>query len=203
MRLAYAHLNLTRNPFGEASHAERMRLVVADVDDLVARLARPGFAVQLLAEKGRGKTSHILAIRARLPDAPYVHVEERGFTPVPRGRPLLVDEVQRLGRWRRRLLFRRGVSLALGTHEDFSPELAAAGLEVRTIRPGETTDVDRLDAIVRRRLEWARRGPGPVPRVPRHALVRLLDEFGDDLRAIEGALYEAIQRKREVSDVEL
>jgi hypothetical protein len=203
MQLAYAHLNLTRNPFGEATRTERMRLTVADVDSFVEQLRRPGFAVQFLGDKGRGKTSHLLAIRAFFPDVPYVHIGESGWPRIPRGHPLLLDEAQRLPAWRRRLVFRRRVSFAIGSHVDHLDELRAEGLEVRTVRPAEATDVDRLDAIVRRRVEWARRGPGPVPRVPRRALARLIEAAGADLRSIEHVLYEAIQHAREVGDVEL
>jgi hypothetical protein len=203
MQLPFAHLNLTRNPFGEATEPERIRLAVADVDAVVARLGSPGNAVQFLGEKGRGKTSHLMAIRSRFPEAPYVHVREREWPRIPRGHPLLLDETQRLPAWRRRLLFRRPVSFAIGTHEDHTWELLSAGLEVETLRPGESTDVERLDAIVRRRIEWARRGPGPVPGVPRPALERLLEAAGDDLRKMQDVLYGAFQHAREVGDVEL
>lgn len=203
MELAYANLNLRRNPFGEATTAERTWLAVADVDDLVERLRRPGFAVQFVGERGRGKTSHLMAIRAHLPDAPYVHVGEGEWPRIPRGHPLLLDETQRLPSPRRWLVFRRGVSFAIGTHVDHASELRAAGLDVVTVRPAEVTTLERLEAIVRRRIEWARRGPGPVPTVPRAVLARLLAEFGDDVRAMEHVLFEAVQRTREVGDVSL
>lgn len=202
--LPFAHLNLTRNPFGEPSPADRARLVVAEIDALVARLEEPGFAVQLFGDRGRGKTSHILAIRAHFPDAPYVHMPEGEPTPrIPHGTPLFLDETQRIPAWRRRLLFRRPVSFVIGTHEDHARELAAAGLRVQTVLPARELTISRLETIVARRIEWARRGPGPVPTVPRRTLELLVARAGDDVRAMEHLLYEAIQRSREVGDVEL
>ena len=61
--LAFAHLNLRRNPFGEPLRAERGELAVADrsmLEEWVERLQRPGFAVQFLGGCGRGKTTHLL-----------------------------------------------------------------------------------------------------------------------------------------------
>ena len=61
----------------------------------------------------------------------------------------------------------------------------------------------RLPALLHRRIDWARRGPGPVPQVPDETLDRLLHRFGDDVRAMERALYASVQRMTEVGDVEV
>ena len=204
---AYAHLNLTRNPFGEASAAERVGLAVIDAEqlsELTERLARPGFAVQVVGDCGRGKTTHLLALRRAFPEAPWVRVDPDTRPRIPEGTPLFLDEAQYLSSWRRRRLYRRGErSLALGTHVDLRAELERAGYEVHTIRPAENISVDRLEAIFRARIDWARRGPGPVPVVPPRTVDALVALFGDDLRAMEGALYEALQQAKEIGDVEV
>lgn len=199
----YAHLNLTRNPFGEPAMAERAPLVVAEIAAAVERLRQPGFAIQFLGEAGRGKTSHLLAIRASFPGAPYVHVGEGERPRIPHGAPLFLDETQRIPAWRRRFLFRRPVSFAIGTHEDHAQELRAAGLEVVTVEPARELTRTRLEAILTRRIEWARRGPGPLPRIPPRTVEALVARAGDDVRTMEHLLYEAFQRSREVGDVEL
>jgi hypothetical protein len=204
---AYAHLNLTRNPFGEASGAERATLAVIDVEhsiELTRRLARPGFAVQVLGDSGRGKTTHLLALRLAFPEAPWVRVDPGARPRIPSGAPLFLDEAQYLSSWRRRRIFRRnGRSLALGTHVDLREELERFGFEVRTIRPAEDASVDRLEAIFRARIAWARRASGPVPVVPRRTVELLVARLHDDVRAMEGLLYEALQRAEEIGDVEV
>ena len=200
-RLPFAHLNLRRNPFGEVQSAERAALAVVGVDRFVQRLSQPGYAVQFIGEKGRGKTTHLLAIRRHFPHAAYVHICEGQRPRIPHGRPLLIDEMQRLPRRRRRRVYRRGVSLALGTHEDVGPELVRAGFEVDCVYPAELLDARRLHQIVNHRIEWARRSPGPLPRVTLQTARLLIDRFGDDVRAIELYLYDLFQDLSGIQDV--
>jgi hypothetical protein len=201
---AYAHLNLTRNPFGEATARDRARLAVADLAGLREQLRDPGFAVQVVGDCGHGKTTHLLALRAEHPDAPFVRVDPGERPRIPPGSPLFLDEAQHLPSRRRRRLFREHRrSFALGTHVDLKAELEAAGLTVHTIRPAEGSSPDRLDAIFRARIEWARRGPGPVPVVPRRTIATLLELAGADVRTMEGLLYSAIEDAKEIGDVEL
>ena len=202
--LAFAHLNLRRNPFGQPSLEERAALAVVDLDDYFSRLARPGFVLQLIGDCGRGKSTCLHAINGQFPWAAYVCVCP-GETPrLPRAHPFLLDEAQRLARPRRRKLFRRrGVSLALGTHDALTDELREAGLEVATERPDAGLDANRLARIVRRRIEWSRRGPGAVPALSSRAIVTLLDRYGSDVRAIEQSLYTVFQSLEEIGDVEV
>lgn len=202
--LAYAHLNLTRNPFGEASAAERAALAVVETAPLAGPLAVPGNAVQVLGESGRGKTTHLLALRRSYPQAPWVRVDPGAVPQIPDGGPLFLDEAQFLRPWRRRRLYRpRQRSLALGTHVDLRQELEAAGYRVVTLRLEASPPVERLDEIFRARIEWARRGPGPVPVVPRRTIEKLRARAGSDVRAMEGLLYEALQSAEEICDVEV
>ncbi|HID74650.1 MAG TPA: hypothetical protein EYP56_01485 [Planctomycetaceae bacterium] len=199
--LCFAHLNLRRNPFGEPQREERAALAVVDVSRWVWRLKRPGVALQFMAPPGHGKTTTLLAIMAHFPQGAYLHVEEGRRPWIPRAEPLAIDEWDRLSRrWRRRVL-RRQVALALGTHEDFSQELLCAGYEVETVWLKDAVDADRLWEILNRRIEWARRGPGPVPRVGRGTARALVARFGGNLRAIERLLYEQFQHLGELRDV--
>lgn len=199
--LPFAHLNLRRNPFGEIDRRTWAELAVVDVAAFVRRLAEPDYAVQFLGEKGRGKTTHMLAILRHFPQAVYVHIPEDRQPPVPHGNPLLIDELQRLSRWRRRLLYRRKAPLVIGTHIDYAQELRRAGYEVETVVLDGKLDAARLQSIVDLRIDHFRRGAGPVPRVRPETVQSLLDRFGGDVRAIEASLYETFQELREIGDV--
>jgi hypothetical protein len=201
--LPYAHLNLRRNPFGELEAEERAELAVAEVGSLVARVRRPGAAVQLLGPSGSGKTTWLLAIRRHFPGAPFVKVHERVRTRVPSGHPLFVDDAHLLPPRQRRRLLSRPISFILCTHLDLAQELAALGLEAVTVTPGGSLSAELLEVAFARRVEAARRGPGAVPRVPRTTVERLLAGCGGDVRSMELALYQAVVRLRECGDVQV
>jgi fumarate reductase flavoprotein subunit len=69
MGLPFAHLNLRFNPFGELDLHLRADVAVVDLADWPKRLAAGRFAIQFLADCGRGKTTHLLALRRHFPDA--------------------------------------------------------------------------------------------------------------------------------------
>ncbi|MCA8922357.1 MAG: hypothetical protein KDD82_11145 [Planctomycetes bacterium] len=204
MQLPFERLNLRRNPFGELRLEERPALAVIDPGPLLAHLEPERAALQLLGDKGRGKTTHLLTLRSVRP-APYVHLPEDGPLPaVPLDAPLLyLDESQRLP-WRvRRRLFRGEGRLVLGTHEDHTRALERAGRPVVTMHAGAGLDLARLTEIVSRRIEAARRGPGPLPWIPEASLRALLARFGDDLRGMERHLYDRVQRQEAVGPIEV
>ena len=202
LTLPFAASNLRRNPFGSLPPEEIPFVPLVPIEPLLERLADRRFALQFVGECGRGKTTHIQAIHALLPGAPYVHLPEgQRPPPIPHGPIVCVDESQRLGRLSRRRLFRRDAALVLGTHVDHTPELLRTGRLVETVSI-EGLSLDRLDRIVRARIEAARRGPGPVPRIGRATLERLLERHGDDLRSITDQLYDRMQPLRE-ADVEV
>jgi len=199
--LPFASLNLVRNPFGEPEDDERGALAVVDIDvlRLAKRLSRPGFAVELAGRCGRGKSTHMRTLHAHFPDVPYTLVEEGTVPPIPEAPVVFVDEVQRLPPRVRRRLFRRRASFVLGTHSVHGGELDAAGVTHQRIEVGGLTR-DKLMRVVARRVEWARRGPGPVLTPPAELLESLHETHGDDLRAIGDALYDWVQRRRDETD---
>jgi hypothetical protein len=203
LTLPYAHLNLRVNPFGEIPLEERGALAIVDVSHLIGPLSRPGFAAQFLGGMGRGKTTHLLALRQHFPDAPYYYFGVGVPIPAIAEAPLLfLDETQRLPRRLRAQLFHRSASFVIGTHMDHSSEFKRACLGYESVRIQGLT-VEHLQAIINRRIEWARRGPGPMPRVTPASTQYLLQRFGDDLRSMEAYLYEVFQDLMEVKDVEL
>lgn len=161
-RLAFAHLNLRRNPFGEPERSERGGLAIVDERTLanwIRRLCEPGFALQFIGENGRGKSTHLLALHRRFPSAPIVFVGEGEKHRLPSGAPFFLDEAQRVGRRRLARLFRRGGSVALGSHANHFTELAAAGLDVVTVYPAADLEPAKLARILERRIRRAQRSP--------------------------------------------
>jgi hypothetical protein len=195
VRLAFSHLNLRVNPFGEPSPPDRARLALVDGAELAG-----GEILQFLGDSGRGKTTHLLALGARYPTAVYEKLEEgqdRWTSAPPADGPFLLDEAQRARPEHLRALLASGRTLALGTHADLS---ALSARPLRTVRVGGVGTA-KLGAIVARRIEWARRGPGPLPSVPDAGLNSLLARHGDDVRAIVGELYDVFQTLSEVGPV--
>jgi len=195
---AYEHLNLRFNPFGEIERSDRTALAVVDIDETVERLERGGFAVQFLGGRGRGKTTHLLAIQASFPDAPYLHIAEgqraTSLPQTPPGMPIFLDELQRLPRKLRSRLFDGRRPLALGTHRNYARHLARAGYDVQTVRLARRLDPAALAEILRRRIEHARRdAASPVPVISDETIADLLWRHGDHVRGIEHELYERFQ----------
>lgn len=203
-RLPFAHLNLRRNPFGAFSIEDWTRLADVEVAEFDAMLAEPGTAVQFIGEKGYGKTTHLLAIRARFPESGYEHIDEGERGEVPVGDPVMIDEAQRLTWWQRHRLFRSRVPLVLGTHKDFTRELVNAGRQVRTVAVAERMNPERLTRILNARIEWVRRDDGRVPAVPFDMAAGLFERFGPDIRTIQYELYKTFQKMTaRTSDVEV
>src|SRR5690554_2998865 len=203
LELPFVHLNLRWNPFGEVPIEERGRLAVLDIEHFVPRLAKPGFAVEFVGDCGRGKSTRLRYLWDHFEDAPFLRVAElpRGFR-APVGPLLFLDEAQFLSRrQRRRLLNARG-SFAVATHESLAADFERAGLAYESVKVGGIS-VERVDAIIERRIEWARRAPGPVPRVSPVVIAQLIERYGENIRSIERHLYEVFQKLSEVCDVEI
>ncbi len=203
IHLAFAYLNLCWNPFGDADLEDIPQLAVAQVEQYISHVQQPGFALQFLGQPGRGKTTHLLALRQYFPQAPYLHFAENAAIPeIPCAPLLFLDETQRLSRSLRKQIFNRKVSYVIGTHLDHSFEFRQAGLEYESVHLSDITTA-QLNMIIQRRLEWARRGPGPVPTIPESEIAWLIHKYGDNLAAILARLYDEFQVLKEVGDVRM
>lgn len=199
--LPYAGLNLRRNPFSALPPDERASVAVVEVEPLAGLLqARldagprlPPLAVQLVGPPGCGKSTWLRALRGRCPEAPTVAWSaERGWPPMPAGPLLFVDDAHLLP-WRLRARLRDRRALVLATHRDLEKMLRRRGYDVRTLDVPSLATGPRLRRIVDRRIEHARRAPGPVPHIPDGDLEALLRRHGPDLRAVLDTLYDRIQ----------
>lgn len=205
--LPFVHLNLRRNPFGEFSAEERAELAVLDLSSAIAHLATQaadgrGAVVQVLGEKGFGKTTHLLALAAKYPNAAYVYIAEGERAKIPdAGEPLLIDEAQRLTGLQRLRLFRSARPLILGTHRDFTGALLRHGRSVLSLTASRHTEPERIWQILNQRIEFVRRGDGKVPTVSMDTVQQLFAQFGCDLRSMQHSLYDLFQKLGRVQDV--
>ncbi len=198
----YAVLGLWRNPFGELTQTERSELAVLDVREMVRFLKASSWAaIQLIGGCGFGKTTHLLALCRELPGAALVYFPEDGPRPrLPGSRPLLVDEGQRMGWWRRRELLASPGPIVVATHTDLSRPIQRAGFRLMTVDVQRAKSPQELATILNRRIEASRlrvRAGAPCPALP--AVVpqfaeQLLQRFGSNLRAIENYLYDDLQQ---------
>ena len=200
--LAFAHVNLRRNPFGELTRDERTQLAVVEIHEALEHLTLPRSSVQIVGEKGHGKTTHLLAIASHFSDSSYVHIPEGQRCVIPTdGEPLLIDEAQRLTLHQRWRLLRSSRRLILGTHVDLAQGLSRAGRPVLTLEANRLTDADRVHTILNARIQFVRRAPGPIPSITKATASRLFAQFGSDLRSIEHSLYHDFQQLRDLRDV--
>ncbi len=189
----YLRWNLWRNPFGELTRGERAELAVFEIEPWLEALRNPLAVCQFIGPCGHGKSTRLLCLQRHLREAHYVYLPEEGPQPaIPPGRPLLIDEAQRLGRWKRRRIWKQPGPLVLGTHVDFSRELQRAGRHVLTDFVSEPSP-ERIAEIFNRRIEASRRSPGDLPRISIEQVVTLQQKCGADVRAMEDLLYHQFQ----------
>lgn len=200
--LPFSHLNLRRNPFGEYTAAERTRLAIVDCDAALQHLKSPRSVIQVIGEKGHGKTTHLLALSAHFRESAYVRIPEGQHMAIPvQGEPLLIDEAQRMTLVQKWTTFCSQRRLILGTHSDFEPALRRAGRQVLTIAADQFTDATRVQNLLNGRIEFVRRGAGPIPRICQATAAALFRQFGADIRSIEHSMYQIFQQLRSVQDV--
>ena len=186
---SFQDLNLSRNPFGEPSLAARVDLAVARPIP-----APRGRVVQLVAPQGRGKSTVLLAQLRFLREAVYWRAGGESDRPRPASEDsvLLLDEADALSSRALRRVVRPWARVIAATHVDLSRRLG---------RPTDTIALPPLDlesfrTYLARRMEWARLGPGPIPRFADAFVVELWRQYGGNLRLLEHALYETFQSLR-------
>ena len=193
----FTRWNLRRNPFGELSREERAELaVVDDLSTWLLMLSKPISAVQFVGDCGFGKTTHLLAIHRELPASVYVYYPETGRRPpLPRGRPVIVDEAQRMGQRQERSLLRSTGPIVLGTHVDMSTRLHHFGFEVTTVNVESPKTPTTLARILNRRIEASQfEASASLPFIDASFAELLLDRFGSNVRRIEHFLYDCFQQ---------
>ncbi|QDV05303.1 hypothetical protein Poly30_07990 [Planctomycetes bacterium Poly30] len=199
---AFERLHLRHNPFGELTRTERAAIACVETGEVASFLAESARgerrALQLIADHGRGKSTLLIALHARVfPDAPFVQLRPGDPVPAfdPGERLHFVDSIENQGWIGRRKLFARCQNLACTTHRDLEHELVRAGFRVLTKRVGIGSFGELLN-IARARVESAALPTGRPPAPPYELMLKLHAEFGDDVRSIEHALYHEYERLR-------
>ncbi len=205
------------NPFRAVTDEEWAELAVLP-ESLEAALAAGAVHLQILGQKGYGKTTALLALTARFKregkQATYEHLEigqTRFKTALASFADLdvfLLDEVDRLsGAERKRLcaaLSREGDGLraVISSHEDLSPLFTRYRLPLTTLHFNSAT-LAHLETVIRRRLAYFALDPSQTPglTLSTEAIAYLQQTYGGDLRAVELLLYEVFQGVKERGEI--
>ena len=201
-RLPFAHLNLRFNPFGELTRKQRFEVAVVDISDLLSLLQKPKQAIQFVADHGRGKSTHLIALHTHFSKAPYTQLHSMD-KPEFKHEPLhFIDSIENLSKSSRKKLYKKATSIAITTHIDLSKELFKAGYDVTT-KEISLYDPDLLKIALNKRIELARRSDKEIPCLNISAIQKLKRLFGDDIRSMETHLYEIFQLLDGVKNVEV
>jgi len=194
-RMPWSWCNLRRNPFGELTRGERAELAVVDASQIADQVSGDHTAIQFIGDCGRGKTTRMLALARWLADASYVYLPEDEPCPsIAFGRPLLIDEAQRLPKRVRKQVFATGLPLVLATHRDLARSLRRFGYTVTTQQIGNDNTPDLICELLNRRIQASCIDSAQaVPRLSLAVARGLFDRFGSDIRAIESYLYDVVQ----------
>jgi hypothetical protein len=192
----YRKWNLRRNPFGELTLQERAELAIVDeLDTWLARLRDPRVALQLVGGAGFGKSTRLLALHRHMAGSTFVYYPEDGTRPeLPSGRPLIVDEAQRMGWWNERKMLRGPGPIILATHVSMEQKLARAGWSLILVDLDQRLTTATLVRILNRRIEASRFDAAQsVPLIEETSAKMLLERYGDNVRSIEEYLYDLLQ----------
>ena len=197
----FERLGLKRNPFGSLSQTEEDALLIPIPE--IETWANASTSLQLMGERGRGKTSLLRMMLHQLSQTgrfAYESLPEgKHFLSILFNMPwdgIVLDEAQRLSWWQKHRLFRqmRGKRLLITTHENLGVWFRLYGLPYQTIQVAQFITPDRLAVILARRIAYfALPGVTPVS-LQDDALAWLWGRYGDDVRRTEQALYEVFQR---------
>ena len=194
----YERLFYNENPFGERTRKQRAALALfnsAPFDEHLKNASPTSRkAVQLMGEKGRGKSTRLLALSQRK-GAHYFRASRDDIETVPKRVPLLLlDELHLAPFMRKRALYKRSDALVVSTHRNLFASLTRAGFDVLCLRVQNTSAKDICE-IFRRRIEDVRFDKRAANFELTHAEV-LVATFGDDIRAMESHLYECVQNAK-------
>jgi len=199
--LRFQRLGLQRNPFGSLTQAEEdaLLLPIPDIDIW----ANASESLQLMGERGRGKTSLLRATLHQI----VQQGQHLAYESLPEGHNRIttslnhldgfaLDEAQRLSWWHKHRLFwqMRGRRLLITTHEDLGGWFWLYGLPYRTVQVAQFITPTRVANILARRIDFFTLEGGPHISLSNEALAWLWACYGDDVRGTEQALYEVFQQ---------
>ena len=185
------------NPFQAVTDDEWVALAILP-DSIETVVNHPH--LQILGDKGHGKTTTLLALAARFQKqnqvVAYEHLEidqDHFITDLTGLDVFLLDEAQRLTKRERERLLGTRLRLVIASHEDLTPLFTRFGQPLTTVR-FDTAPFAHVVAVVERRLVFFAL-PNVTARVTvsPDAIRFLHTTFGADVRQIEMALYEVFE----------
>lgn len=198
----FQRLGLKRNPFGSLTQAEEDALLIPIPE--IETWANSRKSLQLMGERGRGKTSLLRSLLHQLTAKgqryPYESLPEgKHFLSIPLHWPfegIALDEAQRLSLWQKHRLFwhMRGKRLLITTHEDLRLWFRLYGLSYETVHVAQFITPARVADILARRIAFFALDGGAQVSLSQEALDWLWRRYGDDVRGTEQALYEVFQQ---------
>ena len=197
MQGRYAHLNLRWNPFGEATPEERGALAHVDVESFRQSIT-PACAIELRGGHGRGKSTTLLALRHTLsPKAPLYRGRQQRSEPLPISTWVFLDEVQhipvfKLWQFARRMYANKGIVI-YSTHANRRWLFKLAGFSIQK-HIMDYAQPEILLTLFNKRIAWAHNHQGPTPQIHPKDIQQLSTLYGDDIRGMEGHLYDSINR---------
>lgn len=214
----FQSLGFRCNPFRALTYEEWAALAVLS-EDLQRILDRGFMHLQILGEKGTGKTTHLLALKSLLDMqgwyTAYEYLPEghSSFLNIPSGLDyFILDEIQRLSpRQLYRLLAFTGVKsswwrifnrdntagsisdlhLVLGSHKDLTPLFSRHGLALQTLTIRNNTR--HLGQVLQKRLSYFSLTPNPSIYLDESAVEWFFKNFNGDYRAVLDCLYDIFQ----------
>lgn len=207
----FHQLGYTRNPFGalDADEWPQVALLPPAVQE---NLPPPGVHMQLIGQKGSGKSSALRKLAAEFAAqgraVAYEYVPEgqtRFFTQLEELDLFLLDEAQRLhwwARWKWLDALRNGrLQTIFSTHYDLRRHFARRGLELVTVEIDRQLTLAQVAAMLARRLHYFALPHAPRAMLTDEAVAFLFATFGADLREMEYFLYEVWQELEGVTAV--
>ena len=186
--------NLRGNPMGALSPDGWADAAVVELGPILDALRPRRGAVELIGPTGRGKTTTLFALLASLRRS-RVDVRYHYFPPDGPGPPIadadviLIDEIRRLPGRHRRSLMRGPRNLVWTAHRSCIREARRSGRSLTRLHVGPANDWHRIRAVVDRRLELFRDGPGPLPRVTDLGLRNRFASCRGNVRSVLDGLY--------------
>ncbi|WP_227430763.1 hypothetical protein [Psychrobacter sp. I-STPA6b] len=204
--LAYHHLNLSHNPFGELDFYTHQVLTVVDIRPLIALFEQPNHILQIIGKHGRGKTSHLLALAQYYPDIAYTQIHDNQpvtfyqkqsiyqNTVYQKNTAYFIDNLENLAWYKRWAVYHRYQRLAVTTYRDFSKEMRLLGKKVTSYHVSQP-DAQQLLTLFNKRIHHAQRNPNlPIPELTLADIKTLQNIFDDNIRSMEQVLYNTFQK---------
>ena len=192
------------NPFSGVTDDDISDILIPkkEVVDLIDQFQPHNrLVIELVGEKGRGKTTHLRYLHQQLSSEYPLFLlnSNSSFENIIKhpSQIVLVDSIHHLSVFQRQKLYKNKRLVIFTTHHSKKWEGRLAGRKIESIY---FKDLDEflLEKIIIRRLKMAMLKDNPEPALNRPVLLQLLKKYRDDYRAIMNFLYDEFQTNERV-----